>query len=176
MADEQAGWEGGVDNNAIRCVAALPPSLRALQKMHVRLVGFTTKGMFEIKNPIDQVEKLVVGNAPNEELDVSIPPPLGNGDPMIYRRRHIYSHLPHITCNNIFLVDNVLDYAGRKGFRITQTCRWDQFPEGLKEFLHHKQVNAGDARPKAMHFKKPIVVVKQVPAGILGGIPTKPYT
>ncbi len=37
-------------------------------------------------------------------------------------------------------------------------------------------MNAGDARPKAMCFKKPIVVVKQVPAGELGGVATKPYT
>ena len=133
--------------------------------MHVQPVGFTAKGMFGIKNLIDQVEKLVVGNAPNEELDVSIPPPLGYRDPTIYIRRRVYSRPPHITCDNFFLGDNVLDYAGWKGFGITQTCRQDRFPEGLKEYLHHEQVNAGDARPKAMRFEKPIVVVKQVPAG-----------
>ena len=107
---------------------------------------------------------------------MSIPPPLGYGDPTIYRRRRVYSRPPHITCDNHFSGDNVLDYAGWKGFGITQTCRQDRFPEGLKEYLHHEQVNAGDARPKAMCFKKPIVVVKQVPAGELGGVATKPYT
>jgi hypothetical protein len=81
--------------------------------------------MFEIKNLIDQVEKLVVRNAPDKELDMSIPPPLGYGDPTIYRRRRIYSRPPHITCNNHFLGDNILDYAGQKGFGITQTCRRD---------------------------------------------------
>jgi hypothetical protein len=56
--------------------------------------------MFKIKNLIDQVEKLVVGNAPNKELDVSIPPPSGYGDLMIYKRRCIYySCPPHITCD-----------------------------------------------------------------------------
>jgi hypothetical protein len=112
----------------------------------------------------------VAGNATDEELDVSIPPPSGVGAPTIYRRRCIYSHPPHITCDNHFLGDNVLDYAGRKGFGITQTCRRDQFPEGLKEYLHHEVVNAGDARPKAMRFQKPIVAVKQVPAEDLGGV------
>jgi hypothetical protein len=68
-----------------------------LYKMHVQPVGFTAKGMFKIKNLIDQVEKLVVGNAPDEELDMSIPPPSGYGDLMIYRRRRIYSRPPHIT-------------------------------------------------------------------------------
>ncbi len=70
----------------------------------------------------------------------------------------------------------MLDYAGRKGFGITQTCRRDQFPKGLKEYLHHKQVNTRDAWPKAMCFEKPIVVVKQVPDRESGGVAMKPYT
>ncbi len=37
-------------------------------------------------------------------------------------------------------------------------------------------MNARDAWPKAMRFKKPIVVVKQFLAGELGGIAMKPYT
>jgi hypothetical protein len=72
--------------------------------MHVQPVGFTAKGMFEIKNLIDQVEKLVVGNAPNKELDVSIPPPLGYRDPTFYRRRRVYSCPPHINATIIFWV------------------------------------------------------------------------
>ncbi len=91
-------------------------------------------------------------------------------------RRRIYSRPPHITCDNHFSDDSVLDYAGRKGFGITQICCCDCFPEGLKEYLHHEVVNAGDARPKAMRFEKPIVAVKQVPAGNDGGVATKPYT
>jgi hypothetical protein len=87
-------------------------------KMHVQQVGCNAKGMFKIKNLIDQVQKLVVRNA-HKELDVSIPPPSSYGDPTIYRRRRVYSRPPHITCNNHFLADNVLDYAGRKGFGIT---------------------------------------------------------
>ncbi len=66
-------------------------------KMYPRPVGFTAKGMFKIKNLIDQEEKLVVGNAPDKDLDVSIPPPLGYGDPTINRRRHDCSRPPHIT-------------------------------------------------------------------------------
>ncbi len=94
-------------------------------KMHVQSVGFTVEGMFKIKTLIDQVEKLVVENAPDKELDMGVPPPTGYSDPMIYRRRRVYSRSPHITCNNHFLGDNVLNYAGQKGFGITQTCRQD---------------------------------------------------
>jgi hypothetical protein len=160
MADEQAGWEGGQMTMLFDVLRRYHQAYVHQHKMHVQPVGFTAKGMFAIKNLIDQVEKLVVRNAPNKELDMSIPPPSGYGDPMIYRRRRVYSRPPHITCNNHFLGDNVLVHAGWKGFGITQTCRWDQSPKGLKEYLHHEQVNAGDARPKARRFKKPIVVVK----------------
>jgi hypothetical protein len=71
-------------------------------KMHVRPDGFTAEGKFELKNLINQVEELVAGNATNEELDVSIPPPSGVSAPTIYRRRCIYSRPPHITCDNHF--------------------------------------------------------------------------
>ncbi len=37
-------------------------------------------------------------------------------------------------------------------------------------------MNASDARPKVMRFEKPIIVVKQVPAGELGGVAMKPCT
>ncbi len=133
-------------------------------------------GKFEIKNLINQVNRLVVGNAPEEALTVTIPPPSGYGEATTYVRRCIYSHPPHITCDNHFSGNNVLDYAGRNGFGITQTCCRDCFLEGLKEYLHHDVVNAGDARPKAMRFEKLIVAVKQVLAGNDGGVATKPYT
>ena len=44
-----------------------------------------------------------------------------------------------------------------------------------RNILHHKQVNVGDAWPKAMRFEKPIVI-NQVLARELGSITTKPYT
>jgi hypothetical protein len=47
---------------------------------------------------------------------------------------------------------------------------------GLKEYLHHEVVDAKDARPKAMRFEKPIIAVKQVPAGKNDGKAIKPYT
>ena len=122
-------------------------------KVHVRPVGFTAEGKFEIKNLIDQLDKLVVGRVASEELKTSVPPPSGYGEPTTYRKRCIYPRPPHITCDNHFSGDNVLDYAGEKGFGITQTCCWDRYPKGLKEYLHHEVVDANNARPRAMRFK-----------------------
>jgi hypothetical protein len=133
-------------------------------KVHIRPDGFTAEGKFEIKYLIDQVEKLVVGNASDEDLTFTVPPPSGFGEPTTYTRRRIYSCPPHITCDNHFSGDNVLDYAGGKGFGITQTCRRDRFPEGLKPFLHHEMVAPGCLRSKAMRYEKPIVAIKQVAA------------
>ena len=75
-------------------------------KMHVRPDGFTTKGKFEIKNLIDQVEKLIVGNATDEELTIRILPPWGISgvhEEISYKRRPIFLRPPHITCDNHFL-------------------------------------------------------------------------
>ncbi len=93
---------------------------------------------------------------------VSVPPPSGYGEPVTYIRRRIYTRLPHIVCDNHFSGDNVLDYVGKRGFGLTQTCRRDRFPEGLRNYVHHEVVNASDARPKAMRFEAPTVAVKQV--------------
>ena len=64
-------------------------------KVHIHLDGFTVEGKFELKELIDQVDKLVVGNAPNEDLMFTVPPPLGFGQPTTYMRRRIYSCPPH---------------------------------------------------------------------------------
>ena len=147
-------------------------------KVHIRPVGFTAEGKFEIKNLIDQLEKLVVGRVASEELNTTVPPPSGYGKPTTYRKRCIYPQPPHITCDNHFSGDNVLDYAGERGFSIAQTCRRDRYPEGLKEYLHHEVVDASNALPRAMRFENPIVAVKQVAATPTAeeGTTSKPYT
>ena len=145
-------------------------------KLHERPKEFNAEKKFEIKYLIDHIEKLVVGNAPNDELNVVVRPPSGHGESTSYTRRRIYLRPPHITCDNHFSGDNVLDYAGERDFGITQTCHRDRFLVGLKEYLHHEVVDAKDARPKAMRFEKPIIAVKQVPAGKNDGKATKPYT
>lgn len=84
---------------------------------------------------------MIVGNATDEELTICILPPwgiLGVHEEITYKRRPIFSRPPHITCDNHFSGDNVLDYAGLKGFGITQTLRWDRFPTGLKEYYTMK--------------------------------------
>ena len=75
-------------------------------KVHVRPVGFTAEGKFEIKNLIDQLNKLVVGRVASEELKTSVPPPSGYGEPTTCRKRCIYPRPPHITCDNHVLASH----------------------------------------------------------------------
>ena len=171
------GGKGGQTTMKFDVSRCYPRAYVHQHKIHERQDGFTAEGKFEIKHLIDQIEKLVVGGgATDDELNVSIPPPSGSGTPAFYWKRQIYSRPPHLTCDIHFSGDNVLDYAGSKGFGITQTCRRDRFPDGLKNYLHHEVVNANDARPKAMRFQKPIVAIKQVPTRGDGEATTKPYT
>ncbi len=71
-------------------------------KLHERPKEFNAKGKFEIKYLINHIKKLVVGNAPDEELKVVVPPPSGHGKSTHYTRRCIYMRPPHITCDNHF--------------------------------------------------------------------------
>jgi hypothetical protein len=59
-----------------------PRAIVHRHKLHVRPNGFTAEWKFEIKNLINQVNRLVVGNAPEEDLTVTFPPPsrYGGGD------------------------------------------------------------------------------------------------
>ena len=171
------GGKGGQTTMMFDISCCYPRAYVHRHKIHERPDGFTAEGKFEIKHLIDQIEKLVVGGgATDDELNVSIPPPSGSGTPAVYWKRQIYSRPPHLTCDIHFSGDNVLDYAGSKGFGITQTCRRDRFSDGLKSYLHHEVVNANDARPKAMRFQKPIVAIKQVPTRGDGEATTRPYT
>ena len=108
-------------------------------------------------------------------MSFTIPPPSGIGEAIKYRKTPIYSQPPHIVCDNHFSGDNMLDYAGRKGYGITQTMRRDRYPEGLAPYLHHDKVLAGDPRAKAMRFMQPIVAIKQVEE-TNDQHPTKAYT
>ena len=43
----------------------------------------------------------------------------------------IYDERPHVTMDNYFSGDKVLDWIGRKGFGATMTCRRDRLPSSI---------------------------------------------
>lgn len=78
--------------------------------------------------------------------------------------KKIYSKLPHITADNHFSGENVMEYIGKKGFGITTTCRRDRYPPGLKDFVHHEKVASTDKRTRVARFEQPIFAMRKVAA------------
>jgi hypothetical protein len=77
-------------------------------------------------------------------------------------KKKIYAKCPHITADNHFSGENVMDYIGKNGFSITTTCHRDCFPQGLKDYFHHKKVPSHDKITRVAWFEQPIFAVMRV--------------
>lgn len=131
--------------------------------MHQRPVGFAAEGPSEIHSLISQVETMVTGIQSDVECVTKFRHPDGRVE--TFPTKKIYASQPHITADNHFSGDKVLDFAGGKGFGLTMNQRKDRFPQGLKPYCHHEKLEGHkDARAKVMRFSNPIVPVKKVPA------------
>ena len=77
--------------------------------------------------------------------------------------RQIFNEPVHITMDNYFSGDNVMNYLGERGYKATMTCRRDRLPEGIpKDAFHYLKGIKVDHRTRVARFEQPIVVVKHV--------------
>jgi hypothetical protein len=97
----------------------------------------------------------------DEEAGISIKNLL-DGKEYTVPKKKIYANRPHITADNCFSRENVMDYIGKNGFGITTTCRRDGFPRGLKDYFHHEKVPSHDKRTRVAQFKQSIFAVNRV--------------
>ena len=123
--------------------------------------GFNSEGPAEMVQMVSQIDRLLVQDNYNEVEMMKD----GPGALHEYKMKPIYTQKPHITADNYFSGDNVMDYLGERGYGMTCTCRRDRLPSQMKSYLHHEKVNSADSKVKVMRFQKPIVAIKQVPAG-----------
>jgi hypothetical protein len=124
--------------------------------------GMTAKGPAEVVRLITQLDGLTVGN---EALTLTYNHPSGvKKRNRILQQRQIYTKQPHITGDNFFSSDTIMDFAGEKGYGMTFTCRRDRYPTGLKDYVHHQPGTGQNVKAKAMRFEMPIVAIKQVKA------------
>ena len=108
---------------------------------------FTATGQAEVIRLLDQIAPLIVG-APQEEGDT---------------RRQIFTEPVHLTMDNYFSGDNVMNYLGERGYKATMTCRRDRLPEGIpKDAFHYLKGIKVDQRTRVARFEQPIVAVKHV--------------
>ena len=130
-------------------------------KQHTRPTGFGQEGPHEMHYILHELNSKVQGRSADSSTFEVIDP---WGSTSSYVNKAIYKEYPHITADNHFSGNHVLDLAGGLGFGLTLTTRRDRFPTGLKPYFHHEKVKPGDARCKAMRYENPIVAIRQVPA------------
>ena len=74
--------------------------------------------------------------------------------------RKIFGDYPHMTWDNHFSGDQIMDWLGEQGFGATMTCRRDRLPGGIPSMYFHKGQTAVTDRSKASRFLQPVVAVK----------------
>ena len=129
-------------------------------KLSEKPPGFNQQGPAEIYHLINQLDDLTIGNP-------STHTPLYNPvlrETINYDMKQVYDGDIHVTADNHFSGEPVMDHAGGKGYGATFTNRRDRFPKETKEYLHHEKVEAGSKRSRVARFKNPIVAVKEVAA------------
>ena len=136
----------------------------ARHKFYKQEKGWTCTGPVEVKRMIELINPLIKGN-PKDENDT---------------RRQVFDDAPHITLDNFFSGDQVLEYLGQRGYQATMTCRRDRLPDlgqgGKlnKIFFNYVKGRTVDHRSKVARFEQPIVAVKHVSANQDTG--TRAYT
>ena len=74
----------------------------------------------------------------------------------------IFKDQPHITADNYFSGESIMDYAIDKGFGILMTCRRDRFPKGIAGQYVHKEASGTLHRAKSARYLNPVVAVNRV--------------
>jgi hypothetical protein len=83
-------------------------------------------------------------------------------EPLINGPKPIFREMPHMTWDNFFSGDNIMNYVAEKGFGMTTTCRRDRLPKDIPGKYLHKGKTDSTARPKAARFEQPIFVIKKL--------------
>ena len=78
--------------------------------------------------------------------------------------KKIFRVCPHMTWDNFFLGDEIMEHLGKLGFGCTMTCRRDRLPGGLDKTYFHHERNAVSKIKKGARFLQPIAAIKTVVA------------
>ena len=84
--------------------------------------GFGAQGPCKIRSAIDTLEHCIDRRGAPEST-----------------KKKIFKELPHITANNYFSGEHIIEYAGSKGFGLLTTLRRDQLPKGIPDRFFHKR-------------------------------------
>jgi hypothetical protein len=109
--------------------------------------GFTCKGPAEARQIMEIIQPLVIGE---ESLEIDT-------------KRQIFKEKPHLTLDNYFSGDHIMDWAGENGFSATMTCQHDRLPGGITDkYFHKESIQNGNKHARVRQFNNPITLVKTV--------------
>ena len=109
--------------------------------LHPRPTGFNQQGPNEVRMVADALEPMI-----GPETD------------------KIFKSYPHMTWDNYFSGDAIMDYLGRKGFGATMTCRRDRLPAGVPKHRFHYEKGRVTESSRVARFLEPITATKSFPA------------
>jgi hypothetical protein len=116
-------------------------------KKHTMPPGWTKQVHFEAKSMIDELLLKVEDDSDDED------------------ESKIFKSPPHITFDNYFCDDVVLDYMGQRGFGATMMNRRDCLPQGIPGmYICKEKTEAKTQRSSVAIFNNPITLVKEVAA------------
>ena len=115
---------------------------------------------------VNIVDQLIIGQTTVDNMPtVSIPNPTGLvGSCYLFTMKPVYQHPPHLTADNFFSSEPLIDWLGEKGYGMTATCAQNRIPSNIKPYTHFEQVDTSHLRCKAMRFENPIVAIQQCQA------------
>ena len=128
-------------------------------KLHPRHAPFKAVGQSEVMMLVGMVE-LLTDSAAEDQRKITIPNPTGVHS-LTYSTKTIYSKPPHITADNFFSSEPLMDWLGGKGNGMTATCARNKISNNIKPFTHHAKVDSTHLWCKAMRFENPIVAIQQ---------------
>jgi hypothetical protein len=80
-----------------------------------------------------------------------------------FKKRQIFREKPHLTFDNYFSGDTIMDWTGANGFSATMTCRRDRLPRGIEnKYFHKESTQNGNKQAIVGRFNNPITLVKTV--------------
>ena len=131
-------------------------------KLHTCTPPFTAVGQSEVVMLVTAIDSLLQTEGDNNDAGrkVSIPNPTG-ASKLEFTKKPIYLKRPHITADNFFSSELIMEWLGRKGYGMTATCARNRIPKAIKPFTHHSTVDSTHARCKAMRFESPVVAIQQ---------------
>ena len=89
--------------------------------------------------------------------------PMVKGEDIVSNKKQIFKSKPHITWDNYFSDDVIMDWCGKNGFGMLCTVQRGRLPKGIPtKYFQKLPTSNGDNSSKVGRFNQPIIATKDV--------------